>query len=124
MRIHGDPTGAQAGLMRCYLRALAGRDIAGLQAVADDDPPVRITPADLAHSADARAGLATVTFLPATVDVAYIPVSIAYADGATERTALQNLEAMGGPSTWRVTIGTDVSPGRPGPAPATARPPT
>jgi hypothetical protein len=121
LRIHGKPTAAQAGLVRCYLRALAGHDTGGLLAVADNMPPVRITPADLAHSADARSGLATVTFVPADVDVAYVPLIIRYADGARDRLGLQNLIAMGGPSTWRMTIGTEVNPG-PGPAPATASP--
>jgi hypothetical protein len=123
LRIRGKPTAAQAGLVRCYLRALAGHDTGGLLAVADNMPRVRITPADFAHSADARSGLATATFLPADVDVAYVPLIIRYADGAKDRLGLQNLIAMGGPSTWRMTIGTDVNPGPPGPVPATASPP-
>lgn len=118
MRIHGRPTREQAGLVRCYLRALAERDIAGLQAVAANIPPVRITKADLTHSADARAGLATATFLPADTDVAYAPLIITYADGASDRLGIQNMTAMGGPSEWRMTIGTDVNPGPPGPSPA------
>ena len=65
LRIYGQPAPAQAGLVRCYLRALAHRDTTGLLAVAADIPPVRITKADLAHSADARTGRATATFLPA-----------------------------------------------------------
>jgi hypothetical protein len=121
LRIHGKPTAAQAGLVRCYLRALAGRDTGGLLAVADNMPPVRITRADLAHSADARSGLATATFLPATVDIASVPLIISYADGARDRLGLENLIAMGGPSAWRMSIGTDVNPGS-GPAPATAAP--
>src|SRR5215470_18809854 len=121
LRIRGKPTAAQAGLVRCYLRALAERDTGGLAAVAENMPPVRITKADLAHSADARSGLATATFLPADVDVAYVPLIIGYADGASDRLGLENLIAMGGPSVWRMTIGTDVSPPS-GPAPATAAP--
>ena len=122
LRIRGNPTAAQAGLVRCYLRALAGHDTGGLAAVADNMPPVRITPADFKHSADARSGLATATFLPADVDVAYIPLIIRYADGARDRLGIENLIAMGGPSTWRMTVGTDVNPGS-GPEPATAAPP-
>jgi hypothetical protein len=122
LRIQGTPTTAQAGLVRCYLRALARHDTRGLLAVADNMPPVRITPADFAHSADARSGLATATFLPADVDVAFMPLTIVYADGATDRLGLQNLTAMGGPSVWRIPIGTDVNPGPSGPAPATAAP--
>jgi hypothetical protein len=48
LRIRGKPTGAQAGLVRCYLRALADRDTTGLMAVAQSNPPVRITHAHLA----------------------------------------------------------------------------
>ena len=122
LRMRGTPTAAQAGLVRCYLRALAERDTGGLAAVADNMPPVRITQADLAHSADARSGLATATFLPADVDVAYVPLIIRYADGARDRLGLENLSAMGGPSVWRMPIGTDVNPRSGGPAPATAAP--
>jgi hypothetical protein len=122
LRIRGKPTAAQAGLVRCYLRALAGHDTAGLAAVADNMPPVRITRADFKHSADARSGLATAAFLPATTDVAYVPLIIRYADGASDRLGIQNLIAMGGPSSWRMAIGTDINQGS-GPAPATAAPP-
>lgn len=108
----------QAGLVRCYLRALAHRDTAGLLAVASSIPPVRITAADLAHSADARSGRPTVTFLPAAVDTAFFEVIITYADGATDRLGVQNMVAMGGPSVWRMSIGTDASPGPSGPPPA------
>ena len=58
LQVRGTASRAQAGLVRCYLRALASRDTAGLTAVAADIPPVRITSADLTYSADARAGLA------------------------------------------------------------------
>ena len=68
LRIQGKPAPAQAGLVRCYVRALAHRDTTALLAVAANVPAVRITGADLAHSADARSGRATVTFLPALVD--------------------------------------------------------
>ena len=108
----------QAGLVRCYLRALAHRDTAALLAVAADIPPVRITKADLTHSADARTGRATATFLPALVDTAFFEVIITYADRATDRLGVQNMVAMGGPSVWRMSIGTDVNPGPSGPPPA------
>jgi hypothetical protein len=122
LRIRGKPTPAQAGLVRCYLQALADRDTAGLLAVAANIPPVRITKADLAHSADARAGRATATFLPATVDTDWVPVIITYADGATDRLGVQNMIEMGGPSVWRMSIGADINQGPPGPSPAMASP--
>ena len=118
LRIQGKPTPAQAGLVRCYLRALAHRDTAGLLAVAGNIPPVRITKADFAHSADARSGQATVTFQAALVDTYWVPVIITYADGATDRLGVQNLIEMGGPSVWRMPIGTDVNPSPSGPPPA------
>jgi len=68
VRIQGKPTPVQARLVRCYVWALAHRDTAALLAVAPATPPVRITKADLTHSADARSGRATATFLPALVD--------------------------------------------------------
>ncbi len=111
---------AQSGLARCYVRALANHDASGLMAIAADIPPVRITSADLAYSADARAGQATATFTPSPVDTSFWLVTIRYADGVTEGTSMMNMIAMGGPSGWRMTIGTDVSPS--GPPPAVASP--
>lgn len=122
LRIRGQPAAAQAGLVRCYLRALAGHDTGGLAAVADNMPPVRITRADLAHSADARSGLATAAFTPNPSDPTNVLLTITYADGARDRLGIENLIAMGGPSAWRMTIGTVVSQGSPGPPPATAAP--
>jgi hypothetical protein len=57
-----------------------------------------------------------VTFLAALVDTDWVPVIITYADGATDRLGVQNMIEMGGPSVWRMTIGTDVNPGGPAPA--------
>jgi hypothetical protein len=118
LRARGTPTAAQEGLVRCYLRALAGRDKAGLLAVAANIPPVRITGADLAHSADARAGVATATFTPNPSDSTSVVLSIRYADGTSAQLGMLNMIAMGGPSGWRLVIGTDVHPGPPGPPPA------
>ena len=111
LQVRGAATRAQAGHVRCYLRALAARDTAGLMAVADDIPAVRITTADLAHSADARAGLATATFTPSEVDSTYVLLAITYADGARESTGIIDMIAMGGPSGWRIQIGTVIDPG-------------
>ena len=115
LRVRGEATAGQAGLVRCYLRALARRDTAGLMTVAANDPPVRITRADLEHSADARAGLATATFTPSPVDDSYVLLTISYADGASERTGIENMIEMEGPSSWRMDIGTIVNPGPPVP---------
>jgi hypothetical protein len=51
-------------------------------------------------------------------------VTITYADGVQEKDAgLMNMIAMGGPSGWRMIIGTDINPGPAGPPPAVASPP-
>lgn len=124
LQVRGNASPAQAGLVRCYLRALASRDTAELMAVAADIPPVRITSADLAYSADARGGLATATFTPNPEDSTSAFVTITYADGVQEKNVgLMNMIAMGGPSGWRMIIGTEVNPGSSGPSPAVTGPP-
>ena len=107
LAVRGTAGPAQAGLVRCYLRALASRDTARLMTVAADIPPVHITSADLAYSADARAGLATAAFTPNPNDTTSAFVTITYADGVHENVGMINMIAMGGPSGWRMTIGTD-----------------
>jgi hypothetical protein len=88
-----------------------------LDAVADDDPPISITEADLTHSADARAGLATATFTPDPVDSADTSLTIRYADGVSD----DNLEILlvnpQSASSWRLRIGSALSTGV-GPSPA------
>lgn len=121
VQVRGTASPAQAGLVRCYLRALASRDTAGLMTVAADIPPVRITRADLRYSADARAGLATATVTPSPVDTTGVSVTITYADGVRQNAGMMNMIAMGGPSGWRMVIGTDISPSS-GPSPAVASP--
>src|SRR5215470_2398743 len=115
LQVRGTASPAQAGLIRCYLRALAGRDTAGLMAVAADIPPVRITSADLRYSADARAGLATATFTPSPLVTDMPFVTITYADGVQENAHMLNMIMMGGPSGWRLDIGTDINPDSSGP---------
>jgi hypothetical protein len=122
LQVRGTASPAQVGLVRCYLRALASRDTAGLMAVAADIPPVRITSADLTYSADARAGLATAAFTPNPEDTTSAFVIITYADGVRENAGMTNMVAMGGPSGWRMNIGTEISSGSSGPPPAAASP--
>lgn len=122
LHVRGTPPATQARLVRCYLRALAHRDVAGLLAVAANIPAVRITHADLVHAADARSGLATATFEPNPSDPTSALLTITYADGARARLGILNMIAMGGPSVWRLVIGTDAHPGPPGPSPAEMSP--
>ena len=122
LQVRGTASPAQAGLVRCYLRALASRATAGLMAVAAGIPPVRITSADLTYSADARAGLATATFTPNPNDTTSASVTITYADGVQENASMMNMIAMGGPSGWRMNIGTEINSGPSGPPPAATSP--
>jgi hypothetical protein len=121
LQVRGTASPAQVGLVRCYLRALASRDTAGLMAVAADIPPVRITSADLRYSADAHAGLATAAVTLSPEDTTSAFVIITYADGVRQNTSMMNMVAMGGPSGWRMNIGTVISPS-PAPSPAVASP--
>jgi hypothetical protein len=107
MRIRGTATEDQAGLVRCYLEDLDHRDMAGLYAVAENIPKVRLTSADLRYSQDARSGLATVYFAPSSISTSHLALIITYANGAVETTAMDNMEAMGGPSTWLMAIGSN-----------------
>lgn len=105
LRVRGHATSEQAGLIRCYLRAIAQHDTNGLLAVAyTTNGPVRITARDFRHSADARAGIATATLGPVGDDYSYA-VTIVFADHARDTVAM-------GPAnpaslhSWRLGIGT------------------
>lgn len=114
LRVRGPATGEQAGLIRCYLRALATHDQGGMLAVTDtSDAPVRITRANFAHAADARSGTATATFTPYQDDTANIGVAITFADGARQTMQMHAANPSSAHS-WRLDIGTAiVSPGGP-----------
>lgn len=103
VRVHGKATREQAGLVRCYLQATADHDAIGLNVLAGKGPFARIGNASFAHSADARAGLATATFTPSQMASTYVLLTIDYADGASEKTGLMNMIALGGSSAWRMT---------------------
>lgn len=121
LRVRGHATSEQAGLIRCYLRALARHDTAGLLAVAyATNGPVRFTAADFRHAADTRAGLATATFTPGDMDNAYA-VTITYADHATQTIAM-GLANPGSMHSWRLGIGTQTN-STGGPPPTKPSPP-
>lgn len=121
LRVHGTATTEQAGLVRCYLRALAQHDADGLMAVADDDPPMRITGAQFAHLADAKAGVTSATFVPEPDDDAFVSVNIHYADGASESLGMTLANPASGHS-WRLQIGSIVNPITNAPPPITTGP--
>jgi len=91
-------------------------------AVAADIPPVRITKADLIHSANAGAGLAAAAFTPNPEDPTSAFVSITFAGGARQDLGMTNMIAMGGPSGWRVNIGTTIDTCSSQPPPAEPSP--
>jgi hypothetical protein len=115
IRIHGKPARGQVYLTRCYLRALAQRDAASMHKLSEFVPQFgfrsRITSRELSDSADARAGVATATFIQNQVDSAYTIVRITFADGASESlatidmsSALEEPAASAG-YAWRFQIG-------------------
>jgi hypothetical protein len=119
LTVRGPATSEQAGLIRCYLRALASHDTGGLLSVADStSTPVRITSADFRHAADAHAGTATATFVRGENDDAFA-VTIVFADHAREDLAM-GLANPGSVHSWRLGIGTPI--GSDGPLPTKPSP--
>jgi hypothetical protein len=118
LRIRGHPIAGEAGLVRCYLRALARDDMAGLSTAAWFG---QVTKTDMAHSADARAGTATATFAPNESDSADTSLTITYANGATDVNLEIHEENPMVTNSWRILLPGIVSPGGP-PAATRARP--
>src|SRR5437879_8004856 len=114
LRVVGHATAAQAGLIRCYLRAVAGHNLTALQGLVN--PTYRVTKAQFTHVADARAGRASATITPNDIDTGIATVQIDYADGVVSHFAIEivNPDTAG---SWRIVIGSSV-PGPKGPAPA------
>ena len=103
------PATGRAGPL--FLRALASRDTAGLMAAASYIRRVRITKADLAHSADARAaGHRYLHTEPHDTSSAW--VDIIYADGARDQCQHRpdRHECNERASGWRMDIGTEINP--------------
>jgi hypothetical protein len=107
LRVLGTAPTEEIGLVRCYVRDLSERDAAALTSlIAQNGTPGRITAVDLKYSADALAGIASARFKQNPADPTNATVSITYADNAIENVGLDNMTAFGGPSVWRMTIGT------------------
>jgi len=111
VQIHGTASLAQAGLVECYLQALATRDTAELQEVVAHIPPVRITRADLEYSAGARSGLARADLEPNPNDPFWYGATIIFANGVTEDATIMDMIEVGGPNGWRMNIGTGINSG-------------
>lgn len=114
LRVAGHATAAQAGLIRCYLRAVAEHNLAALQGLVN--PAYRATKAQLAQTADARAGRASATITPNDIDTGIATVRIDYADGAVSQFWIEIVNPQSAGS-WRIDIGPP-APGPQGPAPA------
>lgn len=78
---------AQAGLIRCYLRAVAHHSTVELRSVVrarNDNGPIRFSSADFARTADAHSGTATATVTGNPNDDADADVAIHYTDGVSD----------------------------------------
>jgi hypothetical protein len=106
LRIHGAATSDQEGLVRCYIQALVNRDTPLMEAAAEHSSGNKVTSAAFRYTRDARAGVATATITPNPNDTTDAEVEIRFANGVVEDTGLTNEAAFGGPSVWRIDIGT------------------
>jgi len=110
MVVRGTATSAQIGLVRCYQEDLAHRDIGGLSSLMANTGSDSITGADLQYSMYARRTPVTATFTLNPFDTTDVSLTIAYRGGAVASTDLTNVVAFGGPSVWRIDIGTSWDP--------------
>jgi hypothetical protein len=120
VRVVGPASPEQAGLVRCYLKAVAQRDLAALTALAIPGPGLTVSAAQLGHWQDARRGTATAVFVPNPVDSAYVNVTITYADGQQESFSVELANPQSA-NSWRIAIGSYHGPG-PGTPPPPAGP--
>jgi hypothetical protein len=83
------------------------RDAQGLRSLmaVTSQPNNYITANDLQHSMDARSGLANATISQNRFIPTNAVVMITFSDGVTWLTGMINMIAFGGPSEWRMEIG-------------------
>jgi hypothetical protein len=102
LQVQGEGTHEQAGLIRCYVRAVAHRDLTTLsQLVTNMGKLPTMHPSDVRQSRDALSGTATATFTPNNASSADMNAVIRYADGAVVYLDLQLANVMSAHS-WRV----------------------
>lgn len=77
-----------------------------MKAIAEKTSGNEVTSAAFRYRRDAHAGLATATITPNPSDSTDAEVVIRFADGVVENSGLTNEIAFGGPSVWRMYIGT------------------
>lgn len=116
----GKASGAQVGLIRCYLQGLAHRslnELAPLTSVVPD-VPVTLTRADLRHAGDAASGTASAAFDINSSDPFDASVTIRFANGAHDTVSMDARNVMEPASrSWRLNIGsTPTDPSAPPPA--------
>lgn len=107
--VSGDASAAQAGLIRCYLRALAHRSLAELVPLTSVVPgvPVTLTRADLRHAPDSAGGTASAAFQVNDSDPFNATVAIRFADGVRATIYMDARNVMEPASrSWRLDIGT------------------
>ncbi|MGV9563045.1 hypothetical protein [Streptomyces sp. NPDC003480] len=93
----------QAGLIRCYLRAIAHHSTSELRIVVrarNDNGPTGFSAADFAHTHDVNSGTATATVVGNDVDSADATVMIRYADGVRQELEL-HLANPSSTDSWR-----------------------
>ncbi|MET8407016.1 hypothetical protein ABZV34_02685 [Streptomyces sp. NPDC005195] len=93
----------QAGLIRCYLRAIAHHSTSELRTAVrarDDDGPTGFSAADFAHTQDVTSGTAKVTVVDNDVDSADATVAIRYADGVRQELDI-HLANPSSTDSWR-----------------------
>ncbi|SEO43908.1 hypothetical protein [Actinacidiphila rubida] len=109
----------QAGLIRCYLRALAHHSPSELRAVVpsrDDGGPTGFPTSDFAHTHDANSGTATATVVANDSDSADATVLIRYADQARDQLEI-HLASPSSRASWRFwNLGTPPDAANPPPA--------
>ena len=113
----GDPD--QAGLIRCYLRAVAHHSESELRAVVpsrDNGGPAGFSTADFSHTHDANSGIPTATVVGNDSDSADATVVIRYADQARDQLEI-HLANPSSKDSWRFwTLGTRPGDAHPPPA--------
>ncbi|HLN16407.1 MAG TPA: hypothetical protein VK277_06575 [Acidimicrobiales bacterium] len=110
MRVSGDASRGPVGAVNCYLRYEAEDDRAGLATVMVQNgggPPGHVTDTDLRYSADARKGVARVSFKDSEISTSVVYVKITYADGVVQNTAAESEAAFGMGTAWKVDFGSN-----------------
>lgn len=106
MRVQGRASADQIGLMRCYVKAMAQRNLLALIPLVDHDGSPTLTSSRvLKRWKDARTGTPTALFKTSADDPASTFVTVRYADGARVGLEMDIANPMSAHS-WRLELGT------------------